>query len=116
MHFYMHFSKEQNQKFIFKQISCILTCIIKKNHISFVNAFFKKQKKEKFMHFHASNIHLPIRKNQTSCKSTDIIKEKDSMYFRILKHDGIILLTLSRDLMKVHDLLLHGLRFRYMTL
>jgi len=56
------------------------------------------------MHFHASNIPLPTRKNQTSCKSTNIIKGKDSMsYFRILKHGGIILVTLSRDLFKIYD-------------
>jgi len=66
------------------------------------------------MHCHASNIHLSTRKNQTSCKSTeDIIKEKDSMlYLRILQHDGIILVTLSRYLMKINDPLMHGLRFR----
>jgi len=79
------FQKEQNQKFIFKQISCILTCILLKKITfhAFVNAFFKKNKqKEKFMHFHASNIHLPTRKNQTSCKSTkDIIKGKYSMLY-----------------------------------
>jgi len=66
------------------------------------------------MHFHTSNIHLPTRKNQTLCKSTeDIIKGKDSMsYFRILKHDGIILVTFSRDLIKSYDPLIHGVRFR----
>jgi len=80
-----------------------------------VNAFFKKNKqKEKFMHFHASSIHLPTSKNQTSYKSTkDIIKGKDSMsYFRILKHDGIILVTFSIDLIKSYDPLMHGLKFR----
>jgi len=42
---YAFFKKEQNQKFISKQISCILTCIFKKiTFHAFVNAFFRKNK------------------------------------------------------------------------
>jgi len=54
------------------------------------------------------------KKKQTSCKSIeDIIKGKDSTsYFRILKHDSIILVTFSRDLIKSYDPLMHGVRFR----
>ena len=68
----------------------------------------KRINQNKFMHCHASNIHLLTNKNQTSCKSMS--------YLCILQHDGIILVTLSRDLMKINDPLMHGLKFRQMTL
>jgi len=60
----MHFSKRTKSK-IHIQTNFMyfdMLSFLKKNHISCIRkCILKNKQKEKFMHFHASNIHLPTR-------------------------------------------------------